>query len=217
MSAYVVGRETIDTIVTAVIDVSFGHDSAEVQRVTADGLGRMFWEHNAAAVAYRYPSADNGQRPGPDVAGYHWRRHPATPREVVRACVTLDYQCDEAPDWATSPDRAILADVAQIAHEVEVAGPARCTWCEVAAEAHRLITTYGRFSPEAIVAIGAWRQITGHTVGCARLGVWDGLGGFQPLSEGTTVRCNQVGHTDQPHPVTDHCGVGAIATEAATS
>lgn len=123
MSAYVVSRETIiDIIVTAAIEISFRNDSAEVQRATADGLGRMLWEHSVTAVTYRYPAADNGQQLDLDVTDYHWHRHPAAPGDVVRACATLDYQCDEEPGWATSPDRDILVDIAQIAHDVGIAG-----------------------------------------------------------------------------------------------
>lgn len=104
MSAWIVSREHIDILVTA-LDPS--------TQAEGDRLGRMLWAECLKSVAYRYPHDTDGGRPGPtdfhdaDVQTYIW-----TPREVpaawIRAAASCyDYQSCEHPGYKTSEARRI--------------------------------------------------------------------------------------------------------------
>lgn len=128
MSAYIVDRETVDTIVTAVVVMSTarGDEHAAMAERHASDLGRRIWGANLAAVARRYPNDKDGERPGPvdfrdaDAAGYEWTRTTAAidPVSVRDAIATLDYQCSELEEWEASPVRGALVTTQRVAERL---------------------------------------------------------------------------------------------------
>lgn len=107
MSAWIVSRQHIDHIVTAVI-------RAELVADTPDNIGRMLWRECLASVAYRYPNDKDGDRPGPvdfrdsDVDTYTWTEQAELePGVLVSTVKSYRYQSCEHPGWETSEASAI--------------------------------------------------------------------------------------------------------------
>jgi hypothetical protein len=109
MSMFIVSREHIDHIVTAII-------RAELMADTPDNIGRMLWNENLESAKYRYPNDGDGERPGPvdfrdsDVDTYTWTERPELDRAVLRNTVaSYDYQACEHPEWKTSQACAVVS------------------------------------------------------------------------------------------------------------
>ena len=99
MSAWIVSKNHIDYMVTAII-------RAELTARTPDETGRMLWRECLASVASRYPGDGDGERPGPlgfrdsDVDTYTWTETPeltAGGLHTTMACYR--YQSCEHPEW----------------------------------------------------------------------------------------------------------------------
>lgn len=135
MSAFIVSKTHVDLLVTAGLDLT-NHGSgvrwnasASANRVDyrprtvidlsysltddlvpASAVGSMLWAENLTSVAYRYPSDENGERPGPIgfedawVLLYRFDRipGPVRPLTVLSALSTFEYQSCEHPGWDTS-------------------------------------------------------------------------------------------------------------------
>lgn len=112
MSAFIVDREDIDVIVTAlnaagIVDGGLGADSA----------GRMLWAENLRSLMYRYPNDGDGERPGPidfrdsDVDTYTWtpRADGLDPKRLAEVIGCYRYQSCEHPEWESSQAYAITA------------------------------------------------------------------------------------------------------------
>ena len=115
MSSFLVNRDTIDLLVTAVTMGRIPHDREPVDLPPAaavrqaDHIGRLLWSMNHAAVNRRYGTDTQP----PD---YEWRPvleliGQITPEQLVqieKSRRTLAAQCEDHPDWGTSPARRLL-------------------------------------------------------------------------------------------------------------
>jgi len=102
MSAWIVSKQHIDMMVTAIL-------ARELSSKSPDELGRMLWAECLASVAYRYPHDKDGGRPGPvgfrdsDVTTYTW-----VPTELLdggalaKTLGCYSYQSCEHPGWKDS-------------------------------------------------------------------------------------------------------------------
>lgn len=136
MSAFVVGKRHIDTIVTAATQGPMETNGGIARGVTwygvndpdthetlrhddADRIGLELWSENVRSVAYRYPQdTGNGDRPGPiDLTDDDVRTYTATvvPRlpalAIIKAIHCLEYQSCEHPGWQESWSRRFLENM----------------------------------------------------------------------------------------------------------
>lgn len=127
MSAYLVGKDTIDLLVSAglwaardgCMPQACGHslDTDAFTVIDDDGsrvmdlVGRMLWAENLASVAHRYPGDVSGDRPGPvgltdaDIYGYVTQlvAVDVEPGVIAAAVHCFEYQCCETSTWSSSP------------------------------------------------------------------------------------------------------------------
>lgn len=117
MSAYLVDREHIDTIVTAACAWEV------ILPSEADILGQVLWTANLLSVATRYPGDRSGDRPGPigltddEIQSYTFTPVPGLIDPDVVACAVscLGYQACEHSSWEDGASNKILARLAEIA------------------------------------------------------------------------------------------------------
>lgn len=120
MSAWVVSKAHIDTLVSAALQLggyfrgeAFGvyHDGdrTDVTRANADEIGARLIAECVASVSYRYPSdnVEAGELPGPCDAYYlrpytFERTRKLSLAEIARAISCYDYQSCEHPEWEAS-------------------------------------------------------------------------------------------------------------------
>lgn len=102
MSMFIVSREYIDHMVTAII-------RAELVADTPDHIGRMLWNENLESAKYRYPNDGDGERPGPisfrdsDVETYTWTEQPELDAAALASTLhCYNYQACEHPGWEDS-------------------------------------------------------------------------------------------------------------------
>ena len=142
MSAYIVDREDIDTLVTAAVARSLTYDyhgtPRHVTEATADDVGRLLWVENLTSVAARYPNDVSGGRTGPcDLTDEEIRtyRYPApltrldvetgaavggpSAQATIELIRCYQYQSCEHEEWAASEARA-LTEALKAACEAEV-------------------------------------------------------------------------------------------------
>ena len=109
MSAYVVDKETIDTLIAGALRAKlFGEDEATEK-------GQMLWRENVISVSYRYnlPTRDAtelAQYEG-DVEAYEYAPCAPTGQEIDAAIGCLDYQSCEHDGWEESAAHALLANL----------------------------------------------------------------------------------------------------------
>ena len=109
MSAYVVDKETIDTLIAGALRARlFGEDEATEK-------GQMLWRENVISVSYRYnlPTRDAtelAQYEG-DVEAYEYAPCAPTGPEIDAAIDCLDYQSCEHDGWEASAAHALLANI----------------------------------------------------------------------------------------------------------
>lgn len=131
MSAYIVGKDHIDLLVSATVEAGHnglrwypvdnlrGLDLDDVHYLrrdanaeTADRIGAMLIGENIESVRFRYPDDTDEELPGPTVR--HWKRPytwepvPAplyTAADVVMAVDGYEYQACEHPRWPVSEAR----------------------------------------------------------------------------------------------------------------
>lgn len=109
MSAWIVSKQHIDTLVTAAL----AWELAVIEQ--ADEIGRMLWQENLNSIHARYPDTiAGGEYPGPigflpsDVEDYRFELVPGRvdPEVVHVAARCYRYQSCEHGDWNTSHARA---------------------------------------------------------------------------------------------------------------
>jgi hypothetical protein len=97
MSAFIVSKDHIDTILSAYAKVlKARHDTPP----DLDHLGKTLWRENARSVAYRYEEAEDKQW-----ETYKFKNQPnsiLTPVEVYALVDCLEYQSCEHPGWEVS-------------------------------------------------------------------------------------------------------------------
>jgi hypothetical protein len=109
MSAYVVDKETIDTLISAALRAKlFGREEATEK-------GQMLWRENVTSVSYRYnlPTRDAtelAQYEG-DVEAYEFAHYDVTGPKIVDAIDCLDYQSCEHDGWEASAAYALLGQL----------------------------------------------------------------------------------------------------------
>jgi hypothetical protein len=128
VSAWVVGKEHIDLLVTAGLVFPgrrcqnsklrwYGTHEGELDDSNADVIGGKLWAENYASVNDRYPdAAEQGGLPGPvgfegeETLTYTLDRIPGMvdPVVVLKAIDCYVYQSCEHGGWATSEARAIV-------------------------------------------------------------------------------------------------------------
>jgi hypothetical protein len=109
MSAYVVDKGTIDTLIAGALRARlFGEDEATEK-------GKMLWWENVVSVAYRYSLATrNAQELAEyegDVGAYTYAPCDPDGRAIVDAIGCLDYQSCEHDGWEASAACALLANL----------------------------------------------------------------------------------------------------------
>jgi hypothetical protein len=109
MSAYVVDKETIDTLIAGALRAKlFGQDEANEK-------GQMLWRENVVSVAYRYSlatrnAAELAEYEG-DVEAYNYTPCDPTGETIDAAIDCLDYQSCEHDGWLASAAYALLSDL----------------------------------------------------------------------------------------------------------
>lgn len=106
MSAWIVSKEHIDVLVTAL------HPETQEQ---SNELGRVLWRECFRSVAYRYPDDADGERPGPisfrdsDVDTYVWSSEVVPHAWISNAAACYDYQSCEHPEYGASVARYLVS------------------------------------------------------------------------------------------------------------
>ena len=114
MSAYIVDRETMDRVVTAIAT----HDNPPRHPDEITALGRELYALNLRAVLARYPNDTKETAPGPcDISDIHDnftpRRSNATRVQLFKAMRCFLYQCSEGD----VPDSDLFKAVERFADE----------------------------------------------------------------------------------------------------
>jgi hypothetical protein len=116
MSAFIVGKEHIDLMVSVMLPTRGGGGmwwrdcvgrSWEVTRESADAVGRVLWDACYASVAERYPDDKDGELPGPTgLTRAEVRSYVYEPPQARRSAVAIlkciacyEYQSCEAEEW----------------------------------------------------------------------------------------------------------------------
>lgn len=125
MSAFIVGKDHIDAMVTLSLYaptygpmhwyVGLGQDprpgaTSPATHEQADEIGRMLWAENVRSVQGRYPdTVEGGVYPGPndfsaaEVFAYRWQRtETLSPVEGLSIIGCYEYQSCEHDEWHTS-------------------------------------------------------------------------------------------------------------------
>jgi hypothetical protein len=115
MSAFIVGKDHIDLLVTAALHgpgdertVSPGNTWQRLVRFgEADALGAMLIGENIASVSYRYGGESLETLPGPldtaELVTYSWQATPRLPAAaLLKAISCYEYQSCEHDAWETS-------------------------------------------------------------------------------------------------------------------
>ena len=135
MSCYIVGTETIDRILTHVLDAQ----SLRHYRMTApvgtenndladvDALGSALYELNRDSFNTYYEGSERvPQVQAEDVPCYVFRRDSCVPAVALQEVSRLLYQCDSAPDnapnnalqkWLAGIQDRLLWDIVRRSHE----------------------------------------------------------------------------------------------------
>lgn len=101
MSAFVVGHNHINSI------VNWAVNHQVIERQQANEVGQLLWNENVKAVNYRYKEKDKAEK-------FEWlpmKARRLTQLEVLKACMCLEYQCDEHPKWKSSKAKQWIQDI----------------------------------------------------------------------------------------------------------
>jgi hypothetical protein len=109
MSAYVVDKETIDTLIAGALRAKlFGPDEATEK-------GQMLWRENVISVSFRYnlPMRDATELADyeGDVEAYEFAPCDPTGEAIDAAIDCLDYQSCEHDGWEASAAYALLKNI----------------------------------------------------------------------------------------------------------
>src|ERR1035437_5004956 len=97
MSAYIVGKENIDIIVTALQPLT---------QEVGNEIGRKLWVENLRSVAWRSGPSDFMDI---RVKEYEWSERERSPQQVMQVVGTYRYQSCEHAGWPTSPACLMVA------------------------------------------------------------------------------------------------------------
>ena len=134
MSAFILGNDHIDYLVTAAIDLGTGAGGFAVYwqpehgghvRLgldNADEFGAMLMRENIASVQYRYNDTEYADLPGPNItpfaSEYEYRRFANfcghemdTITQVFAALRCYEYQSCEHPGWETSQAKRVCESI----------------------------------------------------------------------------------------------------------
>ena len=103
MSAYVVGKGTIDVIVSALREWKIGHGAiAGLARLDPHEAGKRLWRENVKSICYRYDD-HTGMFDEAEIEAYRFRElHNLKPGGVAKVVGCYDYQSCEHPEWEAS-------------------------------------------------------------------------------------------------------------------
>jgi hypothetical protein len=131
MSAFILGTDHIDYLVTAAIDLGTTNHGASslywrqhsghgvgsyvrLDRHNADAFGALLIQENVASIRYLYPDWDDL----PDPSAYTYRRFrpfdghdTADIAQVCKAVACYEYQTCEHPGWETSEAKRICEQI----------------------------------------------------------------------------------------------------------
>jgi hypothetical protein len=121
MSAYIVGHDHIDALLTFALCKSYGRGVVyiandaliEIIDDNASEIGRILLTENERSVRHRYPNDAPGDLPGTigeDAANYTFRQfdQPVSSLAILKACDCFDYQACETDDYKSSVAYAIV-------------------------------------------------------------------------------------------------------------
>jgi hypothetical protein len=121
MSAFVVGKEHINKILTAALISRYGemsyyyNDSRhKVNDETIDTIGQMLLDENVKSVMYRYSDSQLTDLPGKTNAEYlipfkyEVELSSLSGIQIIKLIQCLEYQSCEHPEWKTSEAYAFL-------------------------------------------------------------------------------------------------------------
>jgi hypothetical protein len=124
MSAFVVGHDHIDGLLTWAIDqkVSYywANQRIEITDKNASKIGRTLLKENERSVGHRYNETDPTEMPGTRgqyAADYIYRRFmpPIKAVSILKACDCFDYQACETDDWEQSQAWLIIHTISKFA------------------------------------------------------------------------------------------------------
>ena len=125
MSAFVVDKSNIDTLVSAYLALF----QPGAVKTSPDALGRMLWAENVKSVAYRYNMPERHAQEHAaymrDVRNYRFEPCEAPPIELGEACDCYDYQSCEHPQWEVSRAKKIADLIAAALKTRATAAPLR--------------------------------------------------------------------------------------------
>ena len=110
MSAFIVGNDHIDALMTFCIDkrVSFynGVERVQITNQNAEEIGRILLDENVKSVHYRYEGRIENDELNAG-ADYSFRRFshyagPLSPLKIIWGVRCLEYQSCEHPEWEQS-------------------------------------------------------------------------------------------------------------------
>ena len=113
MSAFVVGHDHIDALLTFAVDLKIAFYNPENKRTeyindtTVTDIGKILLAENERSVGHRYGETDPDDMPGTtgeDSRNYKFRRFGAnlTCLSILKACDCFDYQACETEDYEAS-------------------------------------------------------------------------------------------------------------------
>lgn len=109
MSAFIVTRTHIDTLVSGAIDLTRDLSGfAQVTRETGTDVGRMLWRENHRSVRFRYRTQAETANDEARIAGYTFRYRSSGYGAIAKAVDCYAYQACECDDWdETSASRFV--------------------------------------------------------------------------------------------------------------
>lgn len=109
MSAWIVTRNHINTLVMAALRYRFQFDGKPVTEKNASEVGQALWEENHASIRYRYGR-------GEDCPKFTFNptrsaEHISNPCYLLKAASCYDYQTCEHPEYGKSAAKAFINDL----------------------------------------------------------------------------------------------------------
>jgi hypothetical protein len=124
MSAYIVGHDHIDALLTFALCKRYGRGVVYTAQETlieitcdnASEIGRILLTENERSVRHRYPNDGPDELPGTigeDAANYEFRPfdQPLQPLAILKGCECFDYQACETDDYKASVAHAIVNSI----------------------------------------------------------------------------------------------------------
>lgn len=122
MSAYVVGQNHIDALVTFAVARSVSYwcplskTRVTISASNAEVVGQMLLDENVVSVCHRYGDAITPQEKNAAAAyRFRWWHEPLGVVQVLKAINCLSYQSCEHPGWEGSLPQRILREIKESA------------------------------------------------------------------------------------------------------